>query len=181
MSDWVDEVEARASAATPGPWGSSGAHGYFQVGPSLGAGWCAPCLEADARGNENVIADTGFVEHARTDVPRLVAEVRALRAKLELDAAATLEVEQQCAQDWKEAAKVAAGQAVALQLEVTALESSMAKQAVRISEDRARMREQRDEALAKLERVRRLIGQMAWDTGGSASRLAARVREVLDG
>ena len=66
----IDAIEARANAATEGPW---------KVLP--------PCMVTDGRGM--VIARTNdscndeFISHARTDVPALIAEVRRLRKYLE--------------------------------------------------------------------------------------------------
>lgn len=52
----LDAIEARANAATPGPWDEPG----FSA------------LDA---------CDARFVAHARTDVPRLIAEVRRLQSE----------------------------------------------------------------------------------------------------
>lgn len=74
----LDEIEARAEAATDGPWRVepySEAHkGSFIVVSADGT----ELFDADAHYNECILA-----AHARQDVPALVAEVRRLRAVLE--------------------------------------------------------------------------------------------------
>ena len=85
----LDKIEARANAATEGPWEVKPYNGWHEasdeidsfVGPSdativeqLGCGCCDVGLEVSP-------TDAEFIAHARTDVPALVA---ALRAVLEL-------------------------------------------------------------------------------------------------
>ena len=83
----LDAIQARADAATPGPWVSR---------------TCEPCAARDrldltiwGHGDREMIAnwseqdefysgDAEFIAHARTDVPALVAEVRALRLAMTL-------------------------------------------------------------------------------------------------
>lgn len=67
----LDVIEARANAATPGPWGalSPRADGASPVTRAGGA-WIAPFTAED---------DAEFIAHAREDVPALVDEVRRLR------------------------------------------------------------------------------------------------------
>lgn len=67
------EIEARANAATPGPWRYTL---YFVMSPSQG-------LIADiGPGSASVNSDAAFIAHARTDVPALLAEVRRLREEI---------------------------------------------------------------------------------------------------
>jgi hypothetical protein len=79
----LDAIEARANAATPGPWHKEhtdpnplhgcvtiGDHGWVCAGPN------APAYDEDS---DEGHADAEFVAHARTDVPALVALVRELR------------------------------------------------------------------------------------------------------
>ena len=87
----LDEIEARANAATEGPWEWEGeAKAEWEIGanslvPSrrpddpvlYGYGYDASGIEVKTP------ADAEFIAHARTDVPALVA---ALRAVLELHA-----------------------------------------------------------------------------------------------
>lgn len=83
----LDEIEQRTAKATPGPWtvyeddwghyrdntGQDRGHGYHVFeSQQLGDGECGAMLQPDAE----------FVAAARADVPRLVAEVRRLRAAL---------------------------------------------------------------------------------------------------
>jgi hypothetical protein len=80
--DELAAIEARANAATPGPWtddlakcGSQQARGedslYFQpTGP-------------ESRTATQSEADRLFIAHARSDIPALIAEVRFLRMRLD--------------------------------------------------------------------------------------------------
>ena len=71
-ADRLDEIQARADAATDGPW--EGDYGHFGTGIVAGR----------VRTGPNVIgsmwrpSDGTFTAHARTDVPRLVAALRAV-------------------------------------------------------------------------------------------------------
>ena len=80
----LSEIEARANAATPGPWFPAGnANGYW-----------VECGEKGEDGERNQwIAnidsavkherpDAAFIADARQDIPELLAEVRRLRAAL---------------------------------------------------------------------------------------------------
>ena len=79
--DELAEIEARANAATPGPWTThvvyrvitprAGDDGYLVA--DCGASESPDCCEGNAP----------FIAHARTDVPALVAEVRRLAAEVE--------------------------------------------------------------------------------------------------
>ena len=86
------EIEARANAATEGPWRASTGRTYDTT-----TGKAAPVEHYVSRGDDDVgiasdVCDsrTGeqsepnalFIAHARTDVPALVAEVRRLTAAL---------------------------------------------------------------------------------------------------
>ena len=79
----LDAIEARAKAATPGPWES---HTNRNDDNGRAWGWVAPLRRTLVtivtwnRGqNSNAEADARFIAHAREDVPALVAEVRRLR------------------------------------------------------------------------------------------------------
>ncbi len=78
-------IEARADAATPGPWRAELFHTVWVVeyGPENDKSECFDLLEDPSR--ETV----AFIASARTDVPALAAEVRRLR-KICADAAAYL-------------------------------------------------------------------------------------------
>ena len=108
----LSEIEARAAAATPGPWEhmsypsgteyvhmrhASGRSGPRIMGPDhsdqdghVGAhmnlynvsAFTALTGETEIMLEREKTANAEFVAHAREDVPRLVAEVRRLRLKL---------------------------------------------------------------------------------------------------
>ncbi len=75
--DELDAIEARANAATPGPWL-----------PSLDT-WPPRRLDGSPRLSEITHSlgmfpgDMAFIAAARTDVPALIAEIRRLRALLD--------------------------------------------------------------------------------------------------
>jgi hypothetical protein len=78
--DDLKAIEARAQAATEGPWravydGSS----TWSIGPDDDPQGRAACWASDRFGKK---ADIEFLTAARTDIPALVAEVRRLRALL---------------------------------------------------------------------------------------------------
>ena len=86
----LDAIEARCRAATPGPWwawveGREGLGGDSFVGQGGDDEGSSP-LRRDLylstyRGVSPVPpADYDFIAHARQDIPRLVAEIRRLRA-----------------------------------------------------------------------------------------------------
>lgn len=84
----LDTIEARANAATPGPWGShrdlAGTYTIQARPRSTRYG-----METDGdiatlaagRSDAESYANARFIAHARTDVEELVAEVRQLRAR----------------------------------------------------------------------------------------------------
>jgi len=85
----LDIIEARAAAATPGPWESSiegrdhlAGDGFIRTG---GLNDDAPdmyvTLWFGVRKVPAPPADLDFIAAARQDVPRLVAELRRLRAR----------------------------------------------------------------------------------------------------
>jgi hypothetical protein len=89
----LDEIEARANAATPGPWTYHDGCGYVEV-PPCGAiefkpGWersvhfLARVHNNHVEGEDGLGFDGAFIANARTDVPALVARVRELEAECE--------------------------------------------------------------------------------------------------
>lgn len=72
----LDEIEARADAATEGPW-KVDEYEALDVWSPAGLVSSAAPVKTDERKPE---ADAEFVAHARSDVPALVAEVRRLRS-----------------------------------------------------------------------------------------------------
>lgn len=77
----LDAIEARANAATPGPWCSSSEYGYWQIGPTSGDG-CERLLDIDVGNSDNAHHDAPFVAEARTDIPALLAYARELEARV---------------------------------------------------------------------------------------------------
>jgi hypothetical protein len=77
----LDQIEARANAATPGPWCTDSWEIYqdseYQPGISF---WIGETCRADEENDGR--ADAEFVAAARTDVPAMAAEIRRLRAEL---------------------------------------------------------------------------------------------------
>lgn len=77
----LDDIEARANAATEGPWMADGHEIY---GSGCGVldieQWKAETLRIEDP--EGAKADAEFIAHAREDVPALVETVRRLRAEL---------------------------------------------------------------------------------------------------
>lgn len=72
MTDYLDEIQARADAATGGPWEHVGSYGRIV------SGHVQVCR---AYGDDGTATpDAEFIAHARTDVPRLVAALRAVEA-----------------------------------------------------------------------------------------------------
>lgn len=78
------DIEARANAATPGPWRNDRPpeHHYAEVwgarGPGYGTIVCAyPSRPIEAEANKD------FIAHARTDIPALIASLRAERKLVE--------------------------------------------------------------------------------------------------
>ncbi|HEY9372822.1 hypothetical protein [Streptomyces sp.] len=78
----LNDIEARATAATDGPWCTDSWEIYqgteYEPGLSLWTG--ETCRGTGSLEQDR--ADAAFVAHARTDVPALLAEVRRLRAEL---------------------------------------------------------------------------------------------------
>jgi hypothetical protein len=84
----LEEIERRANAATPGPWGFSRDEKRYlldettdvvgEVAP--GSTGAAITVFAVATG---ALEDADFIASARTDVPALIARVRELEAELD--------------------------------------------------------------------------------------------------
>ncbi|UCI06034.1 hypothetical protein [Mesorhizobium sp. B1-1-8] len=78
----LQEIDARATAAQPGPWKSwiegrdfSGGSNFIQTGSGAERG-------EDIEMSGATVADQDFMAAARQDIPRLIAEVRRQRALL---------------------------------------------------------------------------------------------------
>jgi predicted dithiol-disulfide oxidoreductase (DUF899 family) len=81
----LQAIEARCNAATPGPWGEEkDDRSYIVIAPHPELGSCNCCIaEIDGWFSDDSKRDCAFIAAARADVPALLAEVRALRAKLD--------------------------------------------------------------------------------------------------
>lgn len=85
----LNEIEARSTAATPGPWHWD-KYGLYMWGPKeeMVADSCGVNDSVRIRGsgaNLPMEANAAFIEHARMDIPRLLNEVRQLRELLFAD------------------------------------------------------------------------------------------------
>jgi hypothetical protein len=78
-TETLAEMEKRCAEATPGPWSSWVEGRDHYSGDSF-----IRTEGEDIYLSGTTAADQDFIAHARQDVPRLIAEVRALRAKLGL-------------------------------------------------------------------------------------------------
>lgn len=91
----LDAVEARVNAATPGPWGVGNGTNVVRGLEVTGCG-SYTCIQSVAEIDDDRCDwdrdeavevdqedDADFIAAARQDVPRLVAEVRRLRAELD--------------------------------------------------------------------------------------------------
>lgn len=76
--DELRAIEERANAATDGPWGVWGQHGYFDIVTGSGDAM-KPVVFDDARRDENAMYNAEFAAAARTDVPALIAALKAER------------------------------------------------------------------------------------------------------
>jgi hypothetical protein len=82
----LDEIEARANAATPGPWyvvENDPPLEYWAVNAPCGREVFDDGSAAGEYGASCSIADRDFLAAARADVPALIARVRELEAELE--------------------------------------------------------------------------------------------------
>lgn len=77
ITEWLDAAQARADAASEGPWVSRrhGDHQYVSAGSTLVAE--VGSLLGDG-GDGEVLADAVHIAHARTDLPRALAALRAV-------------------------------------------------------------------------------------------------------
>jgi hypothetical protein len=90
----LDAIEARANAATPGPWMCANRGDESgSVHPGTDDNWDIYTTIIEDFGSKTVymrgevlLEDGVFAAHARTDVPALVAYVRELEAQLKADA-----------------------------------------------------------------------------------------------
>lgn len=87
LSQFLSEVEKRAEKATPGPWEWDRDKPKWQdwISPTTlhGKGMECDVINADDYCMEIRQADHAFIQHARTDLPTLVAIVREMAGALE--------------------------------------------------------------------------------------------------
>ena len=83
--DELERIEGRAEAASPGPWFSYVAHRDPEAATSCIE--TGTCNELGSFGRIELVGatdqDQDFIASARQDLPRLVREVRILRARLQ--------------------------------------------------------------------------------------------------
>lgn len=82
-------IEARAAAATEGPWRADDEHDARNTGAS--PAWCVSTTKPNGDWKEDLFyasgyqpneeADATFAAHARTDVPALIARIRELEGE----------------------------------------------------------------------------------------------------
>lgn len=77
-------IEGRCNAATTGPWVACMEGRDHESGSDFIMRGTADMRSDDLELSNASQADFDFIAHARQDIPRLVAEVRRLRAKLGL-------------------------------------------------------------------------------------------------
>jgi hypothetical protein len=74
----LSRIEGRAAAATVGPWTA-----HVEGRDFLGGSSCITTGGDDIELSGAAEADYDFIAHARQDIPRLVEEIRSLRATLD--------------------------------------------------------------------------------------------------
>jgi len=74
------QIDGRVAAATAGPWTA-----HVEGRDFLGGSSCITTGGDDIELSGAVEADYDFIANARQDIPRLVTEIRSLRAALEGD------------------------------------------------------------------------------------------------
>lgn len=87
----LDAIEARAEAATPGPWTARLRDDMWEINDGSGSNfvsivescWLPDDCDTGQYGGIPDVDDARFIAHARTDVPALVAELRAAREVVE--------------------------------------------------------------------------------------------------
>ena len=87
----LDAIEARAEAATPGPWTARLRDDMWEINDGSGSNfvsivescWLPDDCDAGQYGGIPDVDDARFIAHARADIPALVAELRAAREVVE--------------------------------------------------------------------------------------------------
>jgi len=80
-NDELNQIDARAEAALPGPWSwtpdtpkMNGVHWNMRIKDQ-------PGIRFGIYEYQHGYQNAEFIAHARTDIPRLIAEIRRLKAK----------------------------------------------------------------------------------------------------
>lgn len=79
----IEAIRKRAQAATEGPW---------QLADTYDGAWILDSDDDIISGTVSRIVDAEFIAHARTDIPKLLAEIERLR-KFEKKVTSPLDVE----------------------------------------------------------------------------------------
>ena len=87
----LDAIEARAEAATPGPWTARLRDDMWEINDGSGSNfvsivescWLPDDCDAGQYGGIPDVDDARFIAHAHADIPALVAELRAAREVVE--------------------------------------------------------------------------------------------------
>jgi hypothetical protein len=91
-AEQIAEIESRAAAATPGPWATDEDIGGCVAAehPDFRSYWTdVICITRDSV-TKRKVANAVFIAHARTDIPALIAALRAAQARVsELEAVLT--------------------------------------------------------------------------------------------
>lgn len=84
----LDAIEARAKAATPGPWKQGGHYDgeWFDFGKNSGYVRLSDGHEISVAQKAGKYDDAEFIAHARQDVEDMAREIRKLRAILDSEA-----------------------------------------------------------------------------------------------
>jgi len=131
----LDQIKARLQAATPGPWEADtgvrgdcvvwGPNGRFLMNAQAEPHWIEYPGEKRSVSFDVDRRDAEFIAHARTDVPALLALVRAQQAKL--DAAADLISEwEKFAGPGSQNERVFGKQVISVELAVNAIRAAIA-------------------------------------------------------
>ena len=89
-NEQLQAIKARCEAATPGPWVAGREADFMRPMQSFNVGLTRKAFdESPLNSWDQWEANAIFIEHARTDIPALLAEVERLRAEVAFDAALT--------------------------------------------------------------------------------------------
>jgi hypothetical protein len=81
----LNAIEARANAATAGPWAMAEYHPRTMLLYPIGNPVTQELLAYPIQGGENSQNNAAFISHAREDVPALLAYIRELQQEVNRD------------------------------------------------------------------------------------------------